>query len=473
MSFISFEFIAFTAILLILYYLLPKKLQQPLLLVFSFFFIYVCSGYLTVYLIITIITTYFAGLYASKKGAAALCIGLNILLLVVLKYTGWLSINGLLLPIGISFYTLQAASYLIDVKREENPPERNLFRLALFLSFFPQLVQGPFNRYNDMAETLYKPHAYESATVASGIKRLVWGYFKKLIVADRVAAAAALLFTKPEDYGGAYVLLGIILYAIQLYCDFTGGIDIALGLAKALGISMAENFDRPFLAQSVKEYWRRWHISLGAWFRDYVFYPLSASSPMRALAKRLKPRLGKKSGAIPSYIATLIVWMCTGLWHGFSLNYIVWGLLFGIIMVISEELSPLYKRFHAAVKIENTALWQGFRVVRTFIILGLVRTFECYEGVGRTAAMLKSLFTANNWELLLHDRLGLSSADWLAALIGLLIIIASGLIPKERRLINSNTVLSSALTAAAVLIILIFGAYGIGYNAADFIYGQF
>jgi D-alanyl-lipoteichoic acid acyltransferase DltB (MBOAT superfamily) len=473
MSFISFNFIAFIAVLLILYYLLPKKLQQPLLLVFSFFFIFKYSSFLTVYLVITILSTYFAGLNAGKRGVAAACIAFNILLLVVLKYTGWLSLKGLLLPLGISFYTLQAAGYLIDVKREEYPPEKNLLRLALFLSFFPQLVQGPFNRYERMAETLYRPHAYDSGAVAAGLKRALWGYFKKLIVADRIAAATALLFSKPDNYGGFYVLLGIILYAVQLYSDFTGGIDIALGISKALGITMAENFDRPFLAQSVKEYWRRWHISLGAWFRDYLFYSLSASRPMRALAKSLKQRIGKKAGALTSYIATLTVWLCTGLWHGFSLNYIVWGLLFGVIMVLSEELNPLYKKFHAAVKIEKKMFWQGFRVVRTFVILGFVRTFECYEGVGRTLSMLKSIIRVNNWNLLLTDGLGLSSADWLAAAAGVAVMLISGCIPKEKRLTERNTLVSGTLTAAAVLIILVFGAYGMGYKASDFIYGRF
>jgi D-alanyl-lipoteichoic acid acyltransferase DltB (MBOAT superfamily) len=473
MSFISYEFIAFISVLLLLYYLLPKKLQQPLLLVFSGAFFISSSGFLIIYILITILTTYLAGLYAHKKGIAAACVIFNLMLLIAVKYLGWLRFSGYLLPLGISFYTLQTAGYLIDVKREEYPPERNILRLALFAAFFPQLVQGPFNRYGDMAETLYKPHKFVGSEVSSGLRRMIWGYFKKLIVADRLSAAAAVLFADPSEHGGAYVLLGIIIYAVQLYADFTGGIDIALGLSRALGIRLAENFDKPFLAQSVKEYWRRWHISLGAWFRDYLFYPVSAWKPLRALSKKLKPALGKKAAAIPSYAATLIIWLCTGLWHGASMYYIVWGVLFGLIMVISEELAPLYKKFHSLTRADNTALWKAFRVLRTFCILGLVRTLECYRGVGVALKALAGLFAANNWAVIFSDTLGLTAADWLMAGAGTAVMIMSGLIPVKKRLDNSPPLLRYALTALAVLAILVFGAYGIGYNASDFIYGQF
>ena len=213
----------------------------------------------------------------------------NFGILAVLKYSGFtlLNVKSLLdfmnfknnipilrfaLPLGISFYTFQTMGYIIDVYRDKYPYEKNIFKLALFISFFPQLIQGPISRFDDLKETLFGEHSFDAKAISFGLQRILWGFFKKLVIADRLLPAVNTIVRNPEEYQGVYVLVGMFFYAIQLYADFTGGIDIAIGVAEVFGIRLKENFERPYFSKSITEYWRRWHISLGSWFREYMFF---------------------------------------------------------------------------------------------------------------------------------------------------------------------------------------------------------
>jgi alginate O-acetyltransferase complex protein AlgI len=309
MHFASFSFIIFIAILVPLYYLIPKKWQWMLLLVASYFFYsFAGAGYL-VFIVSTTLSTWYAsirmdklkytqdeylaankkemsrddrkvykaGIKAKQRKWLVSCLVLNFGTLAFLKYAGALPFGdlGIILPLGISFYTFQAMGYLIDVYRGTYDAEKNLAKLALFISFFPQLIQGPISRFNHLKETLFAEHSYDAESITYGLQRILWGFFKKLVIADRLLAAVSTIVKNPSDYQGIYVLVGMFFYAIQLYADFTGGIDIAIGVARLLGIRLAENFERPYFSKSITEYWRRWHITLGAWFKDYMFFPLS------------------------------------------------------------------------------------------------------------------------------------------------------------------------------------------------------
>ena len=355
MLFTSYGFLAFLAILFVSYYLIPKKGQWMLLLLASYVF-YAFAGlqYLVFILLTTLSSYWVARLMArgrrreedylaahrgemdkesrkayktanKKKRFWYLILGLvvNFGVLAVLKYTGFAVVNlnhllgafgqegfaipKLLLPMGISFYTFQTMGYLIDVYRAKAEAQSNLARFALFVSFFPQLVQGPISRYGDLADQLYAPHAFDGRVVSSGLWRILWGYFKKLVIADRVLVAMNTLLDDPAEYRGAYVLLLILLYSVQIYADFTGGIDITIGIAETLGIRLTENFEHPFSSASTKEYWRRWHITMGSWFTDYVFYPLSVCRPMMKLSKFSRRTLGNVVGKrVPVYLATVV-----------------------------------------------------------------------------------------------------------------------------------------------------------------------
>lgn len=221
----------------------------------------------------------------------------------------------LVAPMGLSFYTLQVVGYLLDVSRGTCRAEKGLLRYALFASFFPQLVQGPINRYSDLAETLYTPKKFNYEQVTFGLQRMLWGLFKKLVIAERMSVIVGTIYGDFETYSGLYIVVGTVCFAFQLYTDFSGAMDIALGLSEALGIRMAENFDNPFFARSISEYWRRWHITLGTWMKDYVFYPLLKSNLFVSIGDRAKKRLGKKRGKkIPTYLGMVVLWFTVGFW---------------------------------------------------------------------------------------------------------------------------------------------------------------
>ncbi len=530
MLFTSYEFLGFIAVVFLLYYILPKKTQWPLLLVASYLFYFLADPSYVLFILATTVSTYFAAkkltdmqeaasLYVKehkeelsreeKKEYKALekkkqhtvflwCLLFNLGILAVLKYTNFTiaNINGLLnlfksgqvisyvdivLPMGISFYTFQTMSYLIDVYRGSIKAERNFFKLALFVSFFPQLVQGPISRFSDLGESLFAEHSFDGRTVKFGLERILWGYFKKVVIADRIVVAVNEIIHNPDTYTGFYVFLGMMFYAVELYCDFTGGIDITIGIAETMGIKVKENFERPYFSKNIKEYWNRWHITMGSWFTDYIFYPISVSKPMLDLNKWSRKHLGEKIGKrVPVYTSAFVVWFATGFWHGASWNFIVWGLGNYVVIMVSQELEPFYEWFHSKVKVEGTFGWKLFRVIRTILIMSSLRLFDCYRDVPLTFKMFGSMFTTGNWGHLFDGslmKLGLSYADYGVLTIGVLALLVTSLLGRRKqvrdRLDAKPVWVQFALVYAGFLVVLVFGAYGIGFDASQFIYNQF
>ena len=394
---------------------------------------------------------------------------------------GTLPVPNFLLPMGISFYLFQTMGYAIDVYREKYPCEKNFARLALFVSFFPQLIQGPISRYDDLSKGLYAGNGFDAERVQLGVQRILWGYLKKVAIADRILPAVTLLISDPEQYHGMYALLGMLYYTLQLYADFTGGIDITIGIGQVLGIPIAENFQRPFFSKNITEYWRRWHITLGTWFKDYLFYPVSVAQPMLKLSKWSREKLGKNIGKyLPVYVSTIAVWFVTGLWHGAAWNFIVWGLLNAVIILISERCTGLYTAFHKKCAWSNSRPYDGFQAIRTTLMMGCLRMFDCYRDVPLTFRMFGTMFTKWNvhvfWDGSLM-KLNLTAADYGVLIAGTLLLFTASMIGRKgsvrRRIWNRSRVLSCCMTVALVLTVLIFGAYGIGYDSSQFIYNQF
>lgn len=530
MFFTSYEFLGFIAVLFVLYYLVPKKLQWPLLLAAGYVFYFAAGPKYLIYILATTATTWFAAyrmgislerqtLYLKehkaelgreekkaykegcKKGRRrwlAACLLFNLGVLAVVKYanffianvngilnaagkTGNLSFVKLALPLGISFYTFQAMGYLIDVYRETVPAEKNPFRFALFVSFFPQLIQGPISRFGDLAETLYKPHSFEGRRIAWGLERMLWGYFKKLVIADRILPGVSSIISAPEVYGGAYGLVGMLFYTVELYADFTGGIDIAIGIAQVLGITVQENFNRPYFSKSLKEYWRRWHITMCTWFKDYVFYPVSVSKGMQKFSKFTRKHLGENIGKkLPVYVSSFVVWFATGIWHGASWNFVVWGLANWFVLMVSEELEPLYRRFHSRFRVGGTGWYRMFTVLRTFALICVLNLFDCYEKVSDTLHVLASAFTAGNWNIFWDGsllRLGISAWDYAVLAVGIVILIAVSLVQRRgsvRAGIGEKPyAVRVCVWLGLFLAVLLFGVYGIGYDSSQFIYNRF
>lgn len=423
---------------------------------------------------------------------------LNFGILAVLKYTNFAiaNVNGLLsfwgtekrlpflnllLPLGISFYTFITMGYLIDVYRGKYPAETCLGRLALFVSFFPQLIQGPINRYDEMKETLYTEHLFDAREIAFGLERVLWGFFKKLVIADRILTGVTTIIKAPEVYDGIYVFVGMMFYALQLYADFTGGIDITVGVAQVLGIRVRENFIRPYFSKNIAEYWRRWHISLGAWFTEYIFYPVSVCQPMLNFSRFCRKHFGDYVGKrMPVYVASLAVWFTTGIWHGASWNFIVWGLLNGIIIILSQECEPLYARFHSRFPVAGTWWYSLFQVVRTVLLMSSLRMLDCYRNVPLTFRMFGDMLLHSRLSQLFDGRLmslGLTMSDYLVLGLGTVVLIGVSLAGRNgsvrEKLAARPAPVRYAVIYSLFLCTLIIGAYGVGYDSSQFIYNQF
>lgn len=530
MLFTSYGFLGFMMMLLAAYYLIPRKYQWRLLLAASYIFYFMAGAEYVIYIMTTTLTTYFAAVMIEKNtdrqkaylGAnkesmskdekraykeackrirlrwLVCCILLNIGILAVVKYSNFFisNINGILrvfgeekqlsfltlaLPMGISFYTFQSMGYLIDVYRGSVRAEKDPFKFALFVSFFPQLIQGPISRFGDLSQTLYKEHDFDSKTVCYGLQRILWGYFKKMVIADRILTGINTLTGDPGVYHGAYVFAVIMFYNLELYADFTGGIDITIGIAQTMGITVKENFNRPYFAKSLKEYWRRWHISMGEWFRDYIFYPVSYSGFMQKFSKFLRKYFGAAAGRrLPVYIASFVTWFATGVWHGASWNFIVWGLGNWVVLMISEELEPLYARFHKHFSVDGKLTYKVFQVMRTFFLVCFLKIFDCYPTLGQTFKALASMFTVRNWNVLWDGSMmaiGLTASDYIILAAGVILFIEVSLCQRSGsvrdKIAKKPYPLRFLIWYGLFLMILLMGAYGIGYDSSQFIYNRF
>jgi len=529
MLFTSSVFLLFLALLLAAYSLTPQKFRWFVLLVGSMTFYGYAGLHFLLYICSTIVITYVCTILihrsrirrdglitgaADKEGrkavrerfksAARVWTALNLVsilgILAVVKYTDFAISNvnsvlgflgsgrrfgllGLALPMGISFYTFQTVGYVIDVYREKADIEKNPLRLALFVSFFPQVVHGPISRFGELSKTLYSGTPVTRSDLARGAHRILWGFFKKLVIADRLWPALAVLANSPDEYQGIYYLLCIGLYAIILFCDFTGGIDIAIGAAELFGVRLPENFNRPFYSRSIQEYWQRWHMTMYGWFRDYVFYPMAAGKRMLKLSKAARPVFGDSfAKRLPVHLSLIWVWFLTGIWHGATWNFVMWGLANGLVIMISLEFAPLYERFHVFFPgLSEKKVYRCFQIFRTFWLMNLIRSFDIYDGVSTTFGMMGSIFrNFSITEFLTNGISGLSLPvlDYFSAGAGLLVVfwvswLGRGGTDYRDRLGNFSWPLRYAVTGLILFMTLVLGAYGYGFDARQFIYNTF
>lgn len=386
MLFNSIDFLAFYPIVVTVYFVIPNKVKNIWLLAASYFFYMSWNAKYAVLILTSTIITYASGLMIERvKGAendevrkekylkaiVACSFILNLGILFFFKYMNFTlntleSLLGLLhisvkmpafdiiLPVGISFYTFQALSYTMDVYRGEIYAEKNFLQYALFVSFFPQLVAGPIERSKNLIRQLAVPKKFNFDNFREGILLMIWGYFMKIVLADRIAIYVDTVYKDPATYGGWYLIVATVLFAVQIYCDFGGYSVIAIGTARVLGINLMENFDAPYISFSVSEFWRKWHISLTSWFKDYLYIPLG----------------GSRKGKLRKYINIMIVFLVSGLWHGASFSFIIWGGLNGFYKVAAEVLMPVRERVRKALGINTRALWYRLLLAAgTFVLV--------------------------------------------------------------------------------------------------------
>lgn len=413
MVFSSVTFIfCFLPLTIVGYYLIGKKAKNYWLLLMSLFF-YAWSGlnFLPV-IIISIIWNYLCGFLIDqfeaknkqwhKKIGIVVAITGNLLFLGYWKYLNFtaetistilnvdIHIARIILPIGISFFTFQGMSYVIDVYRKQVPVQKNPLIVGLYIALFPQLIAGPIVRYSDIAQQ-FEERTHSTSLFCSGIRRFSLGLFKKAVFANTLAVNADAIFGLPQNENTVAVAwLGVITYMLQIYYDFSGYSDMAIGLGRMFGFQFMENFDYPYMSKSIAEYWRRWHISLGVWFKDYLFYPIMRTQWCQNCGKRIKNKNIAKS--MPTVIATLIVWTLTGIWHGANWTFLFYGLYFGIIMAVVTLLKKPIKNFNKKYSFTKTHLYDWFRILRTCLIVGFAFLIFKLDSMSAAWDYFKSMF---------------------------------------------------------------------------------
>ncbi|WP_250277479.1 MBOAT family O-acyltransferase [[Clostridium] colinum] len=376
MLFNSLTFLIFLAIILSLYYIIPNKYRWYLLLISSCIF-YMAWRIEFIFLILfSSFFNYFIGLLIEKyytKSKTILIFGLfiNFLILFIFKYSVFINHSfitlynylnipypiknfDIVLPMGISFYTFQATSYIIDIYRKRYKAEKNILKVSLYIMFFPQLVAGPIERADRLLNQLFKEHKFNTNNISTGLKIMLIGYFKKIVIADRVSILVNTIYNSPYNYSGISFIIATVFFAIQLYCDFSGYSDIAIGCAKLFGINLMENFKSPYFSKNVKEFWTRWHISLSTWFKDYLYIPLG----------------GNRKGTIRTYFNLMITFLVSGIWHGANWTFLIWGGLNGFYQIIGD-LKNKFLNF-IGFNIKNKYVDNFFNIFRIIITFSLI-----------------------------------------------------------------------------------------------------
>ena len=515
MSLVSFEFLAFFFMVLILYYIFPKKLRWTVLLLFSVFYFYRASG-LKLFLVFVcfcfmnwgtaILVSNFekAGKQREKKIAYITTIILDAAILIAFKDLNFFkrTANGIsemaghplnipdihiIAPIGISYFALILIGYLTDVYWKKYEPERGFLRFTLFSGYFPQLSSGPFVRYDKMKEELFTAKRFDYSRIILGIERIIWGFFKKLVLSERLGIIVNMVYSNYQVYDGWYIILATLAFTFQLYTDFSGAMDIVIGISECLGITLPENFDAPFYSTSIEEFWRRWHITLGAWLREYVFYPLLRSNLFRKLKKWCKKKWGKdyeKKFNLPMYMGMFFTWFLIGFWHGGKWNYI-WGsgLYYWLLITASNLMTPVWKWFINILKINTKCYsYKLFQRIRTLLLFTFGLSFFRAENLREGIRMWKSAFPFHNIEIFLNGSLttfGLDKGEWTIIFISLLILFIAGIIKNTTNkevwqwLNEQNMIFRWFVLIIFLLLIIIFGKYGPGVDASEFIYQQF
>lgn len=413
-------YILFLAAGVILYYALPIKHRWKWLLVLSFIFVFSSTAFGFAFVVLTSLIIYYAARKIEKTDEAArkpiliLSILCCLATLVVLKYvSGWLSffkplkipggeyialtalVSKYLLPVGISYYTLQALSYLLDIYRDKYAAEKNYWKILLFTCYFPQMLQGPISKYSELEPELFKEHPFCWQNIKFGAQLMLWGFFKKILIADRLSAWVTAIFHGENPAYGLTAIVGLIFYGIQLYCDFSGGIDIMRGGSELFGIGLKDNFRQPYFSLSLEDFWRRWHISLGQWMKDYLFYPITMSGWMQKLNRHLKKIVSRKTASrIDIAIANVIVFFFVGAWHGLGSNFLGWGLYNGLILAVSAVLVDRYAAWKTKLHIESNAWWwRAFCLVRTLTVISVGHIFDCTATAGEAVRQFVYIFT--------------------------------------------------------------------------------
>ena len=530
MNLLSVAFLLFCIVLVIVYFIVPKRFQWQVLLVFSLFF-YGMSGIRNLlFILITACSTWLAAkriqtltdeqkawikanrqtaskeekdaykqrMQSARKRLLVLTLVLNFGLLCVFKYLHFVidQINGiissfgtapidntfrLIIPLGISFYTFQTMGYLIDVYWKKVTAEENFFKVLLFVSFFPQVTQGPISDFRQLTGELFTEHSFDYHNFSWGAQRMFWGFFKKMAIANVLSGYVQDVFANYSMYSGPATLAGAFMYSIQIYADFSGYMDIVCGLCEVLGIRLTENFMRPYFSKSIAEYWRRWHASLGAWFKTYIYYPIAMAKWNQKLGRNAKAKLGKTFGqTVPASVALVFVWLTTGLWHGASWAYIAWGGVNGLFIILSLWMEPVYNSWKAKLHVNEFSFgWRAFQVIRSFILITFIKVLPEVGTLSDGFGLWMRIFTEHTLPTSRFDLFPYIKSWMSFAMVcfGTLLIFVTSMIQRRqpiRQWLEEHTHYVTRIIIFALMFILTvyFGYEAVG-RTGGFLYEQF
>lgn len=469
MTYTSFAFYVLLIATLVAYYIMPKKYRWLVLLAANFCFIWLATKSISKLVL-------FAGTIAVSYGLALLlknnknrfllwgAIIVSAAPLLIDRALGLVSskvpttiLDSVIIPLGLSFYTMQIVAYLVDVYRDKIEPQSNLLKYALFVSFFPQMIQGPIPRYEQLSEQLLEGHSFSERNFMRGIQLIIWGFFLKFMIADKAGIVVDTVFDNYSSYKGLYIWIAGTLYSLQLYADFLGCVTLSQGVSQLFGINLIDNFYHPYFADSIKDFWRRWHISLSSWLRDYIYIPLG----------------GNRKGTTRKNINLLATFAVSGLWHGGSIKFLFWGLMHGAYQVI-EGLIPVFSKKHEGAKHLVQVLVNCFLVMIAWIVF---RADSLVAGIKMIYRMFRWF---NPWILFdgaIYD-LGLVQREWEVLILSTIVLFVvsrkqeNGLVIRDA-FQERSTAVRWTVYILAILAIWVCGTYGFGYDATDFIYGGF
>lgn len=508
-------FALFLPVVLLVYQIMPQKVRPVVLLLANYAFFYMLSGTLIIYILFSTMFTHYIALWleqvvlTSKVEGKALIIKkrkvlvfgivVSLGILGVLKYfnffgqtisdflqllqVNWVFIpTRFMVPIGISFYTLQIISYITDVYRGTKKAEHNLMKIALYLSFFPTIMEGPICRYAQVGEYLYSGRSITFDNLKFGYQRIVWGLFKKIVIADRLYATVSHVFENYRDLDGAVIAFGVVCYTVQLYMEFSGCMDIIIGSGEIFGIKLPENFRQPFAAKDASEFWRRWHITLGTFFKDYIFYPVSLAKPVKKLAKKVKEKFGRNvSKFVGPTIALFSVWFCNGLWHGANWTFIFYGMYYFVLIFLENITEEPVKKLAEKMHINRGGMgYRFFQAVKMFLIINVGELFFRADTLQDGFMMFGRILTDFHLRELFGkiSALKMDAADLVVVAIGIVVVaIVGSLHEREIKLREAiaqwKLPIRWGIWYVAILAIVILGAYGTGYSIVEMIYAGY
>lgn len=494
MLFNSFGFTIFFPIVCVTYFLIPHKYRHIWLLVASYFFYMQWSVKYVILLLLSTVITYASGILIQKsctpkhkKTCVAVSFISNLSILFLFKYCDWviMELNKLIelvgnntnvsfstlnfvLPVGISFYTFQALSYTVDVYRGDVEAEYDFFKYALFVSFFPQLVAGPIEKSKNLLSQIYEHHEFNYDRMIRGLLLMLYGYFQKLMIADRAAVFIDKVFDEIDTMEGTYIVVASVLFAIQIYCDFAGYTNIAVGAAEVMGYRLTDNFKSPYFSDSVAMFWRNWHISLSDWFKDYLYIPLG----------------GNRKGRFRKYINIMIVFLASGLWHGASTTFVIWGGLNGLYQVVGDITKDAKQKLFNIIHVRtNTYGYKFMSKVITFILIDISWVFFRGASIGVHGVFnaFVRMITDFNVRNILNGRMyeiALSHDNFMILTISIIILFIvdyykiKGIVIRDI-LMKEDIWVRWPIYIVCIIAILVFGVWGPAYDAASFIYFQF